>query len=127
MYCRYCGSELPENAKFCSSCGARLTEEEVQTYKPQEPQVVFVKEISEEEKERGPWKKFARTGLTLGILSTAIPFYGILIMPLGFIFSGMGLASNVNKGKAITGLILSAVSIINFILLIALLIYLNNY
>ena len=51
MYCRYCGSELPENSKFCSSCGARLTEEEVQTYKPQEPEVVFVKEISEEDKE----------------------------------------------------------------------------
>ena len=24
MFCRFCGSELPDNAVFCSNCGARI-------------------------------------------------------------------------------------------------------
>ena len=48
MFCRYCGNQLPENAKFCSSCGAKV-DEEVQEVKHEEPQVVYVKEQTEEE------------------------------------------------------------------------------
>ena len=28
MYCRFCGNEIPNNAKFCTSCGADLAVEE---------------------------------------------------------------------------------------------------
>ena len=26
MFCKYCGKELPDNAKFCSKCGKQLIE-----------------------------------------------------------------------------------------------------
>ena len=125
MFCKYCGNQLPENAKFCSSCGAKV-DEEVQAVKYEEPQVVYVKEQTEEEQERGPWKKFARTGMTLGIISACVPFYGLIVMIFGFVFSGLGLKSRVNRGKAITGMCFSAAAIINFILLIALLVYIGE-
>ena len=126
MFCRYCGNQLPENAKFCSSCGAKVAED-IQEVKYEEPQIVYVEEKHEEVIERGPWKNFARTGMTLGIISACVPYYGIIVMIFGFVFSGLGLKSRVNRGKAITGMCFSAAAIINFILLIALIVYLGEY
>lgn len=28
MYCRYCGKELPDDAKFCTSCGKSVSDEQ---------------------------------------------------------------------------------------------------
>ena len=28
MFCRFCGSELPDNAVFCSNCGARIVSQQ---------------------------------------------------------------------------------------------------
>ena len=26
MFCKYCGKQIPENAKFCSKCGKKIQE-----------------------------------------------------------------------------------------------------
>lgn len=35
MFCQKCGSELPENAKFCNKCGQALNQAEQPRPKPQ--------------------------------------------------------------------------------------------
>ncbi|MBR6872834.1 MAG: zinc ribbon domain-containing protein [Ruminococcus sp.] len=37
MFCSFCGCQLPDNARFCRSCGANLAEEEVRSAPPQPP------------------------------------------------------------------------------------------
>ena len=37
MYCRYCGSELLENAKFCTVCGKPVAEEQTAVWERIEP------------------------------------------------------------------------------------------
>ncbi|MBO4667103.1 MAG: CPBP family intramembrane metalloprotease, partial [Bacilli bacterium] len=49
MYCRFCGKEIPDDAKFCSICGKELA------YKPEEE---TTQEVKEEKKEDPKFKKF---------------------------------------------------------------------
>ncbi len=38
MYCRYCGSALPDGAAFCPSCGQPVQQAQAQPQQPQQPQ-----------------------------------------------------------------------------------------
>ena len=121
MFCRNCGTQLLENSKFCSSCGSKVDG----VLEQKEPEVVYAKELNKAE--RGPWRGFAKTGMTLGIIASLIPIYGLAVMPFGFIFSGLGMNSKENKSKAITGICFSIASIVNFVLFIILMIYGSEY
>ena len=48
MKCLNCGSELPEEAKFCFSCGSKITQDNVDDNEV-EPAVVEETEIKEVE------------------------------------------------------------------------------
>ena len=67
--------------------------------------------ISDDEKR----EKNAMIGFILGLVSIIawiIPLFGYPVSICGIVFSAKGLNSNINKGKAITGLILSIVFIV---------------
>lgn len=59
--------------------------------------------------------KNATTGMILGLCSIVawfIPLFGFPITICGIVFSSKGLSSKDNKGKAITGLVLSIIFLI---------------
>ncbi|MBR6690256.1 MAG: DUF4190 domain-containing protein [Bacilli bacterium] len=59
--------------------------------------------------------KNAVVGFILGLVSIAawlIPLFGYPVSICGIIFSSKGLKSTINKGKAITGLVLSIVFLV---------------
>ena len=77
MYCKYCGNNLENEAKFCSSCGARVENvtvdaEQIASYVYDD----FMPDPYEEEK-----SSLARKILTLGIcsLAFAITFWFSLV------------------------------------------------
>ena len=87
-FCRECGKELREKANFCLSCG------------------VAVNSITKNDKT----DKNAVAGFVLGLCSIIawfIPLFGYPVCICGIIFSAKGLKSQVNKGKATAGLVLS--------------------
>ena len=134
MFCKYCGKELPDDAKFCPNCGARLEDEVI----PNE--VTFV-ETSPEQPTETPkstkvWDVFAKIGLTLGIINMsmcllfAIGFNNVTLQSLsyiatftescgipGIIFSALGKKSLFHRSKGVAGMILSIISVIVEILL----------
>ena len=92
-FCRECGKELNEESNFCLNCG------------------VAVNNISNNHKA----DKNAIAGFVLGlcsILAWFIPLFGYPVCICGIIFSAKGLNSQVNKGKAITGLVLSIIFLV---------------
>lgn len=119
MYCKYCGSKLSDDSSFCSSCGARVSDENQQVVKVER---IYVENRTPEQikydSERGPWKNFARLGKNFGITSACIPVYGIILMPIGMVFSSLGLRSQCNKKYAITGMCFSFASITNLLIII---------
>lgn len=68
MYCRNCGNELKENARFCSICGTSINEEKQQ-----------VIEIIEEKEEKIESKANNVTVLLL-VLVTMIISIGIIVL-----------------------------------------------
>lgn len=78
MYCKYCGAQLPDGAKFCPKCGGALTPvseaPEADTPKPQpqpQPQQqAYTPEPEMDEEPKKPYMSlkelFAGTKLTMG-------------------------------------------------------------
>jgi len=103
-FCENCGKEIKnENQDVCLKCGSAIRE------------VNYVNQnnivISDDEKR----EKNAMIGFILGLVSIIawiIPLFGYPVSICGIVFSAKGLNSNINKGKAITGLILSIVFIV---------------
>jgi len=93
-FCRNCGKELNENQSVCLNCGVAVTP----VNKPSEK-----------------CDKNAVVGFILGLVSIIawlIPLFGYPVSICGIIFSAKGLKSQTNKGKAITGLVLSIVFLV---------------
>ena len=110
-FCRNCGKELNENQSVCLNCGVAVTP----VGKPNEKA-----------------DKNAVVGFILGLISIVawlIPLFGYPVSICGIIFSAKGLKSSINKGKAITGLVLSIIFLVfSFINSIAgLLIWADTY
>jgi len=94
-FCRNCGKELNEEQNVCLNCGVSITDT---TSKPSEKS-----------------DKNAIVGFILGLVAIVawfIPLFGYPVCICGIIFSAKGLKSKINKGKAITGLVLSIVFLV---------------
>lgn len=135
MYCRKCGHQLKDDAKFCSFCGEKVVSEEetVEVVEEGEEKVVFVDENKERvevntpvysnKAERGPWKTFAKVGQILGIVFIclsvipALNYISLIFSEIGIVLSALGLKSKENKGKATTGLVLNIVAFVLSIIL----------
>ena len=105
MYCKFCGRAIKDDANFCPFCGTKNEDHQEEVV---ERETTLV--------EKGPWKNFAKAGMTLGIISIStffICFPSLLCGIPGIVLSALGLRSKENKGKATSGLVLS---IIGFIL-----------
>ena len=93
-FCRNCGKELNEEQNVCLNCGV---------------------EVNNLPKSNNKTDKNAMIGFILGlcsILAWIIPLFGYPVCICGIIFSSKGLKSSANKGKAITGLVLSIVFLV---------------
>ena len=105
MFCKYCGNQLEENAKICSSCGNAITEDaptlNQQTETPFEYSIPFA------------GKAIASFVLSLvGIIIAAIPC-GIL----GIVFSALSMQEIKRYeyrgiGLAVAGLVISIIDIV---------------
>lgn len=95
-FCRNCGKELNNEQNVCLNCGVSV-ENEIE--KPVENKI----------------DKQALIGFILGLVSIIawfIPLFGYPVTICGIVFSSKGLNSKLNKGKAITGLVLSIVFLV---------------
>ena len=112
MYCKYCGKEIADDAKFCPNCGAGINQETIQP----------VTQVNDEPSQQKPAKKdnvgfiiCAILGLVLGILSIVL-FWDRLIIILicipGIILSCIGIKSKTFKAAAIIGLVFSIIGTI---------------
>ncbi len=100
MYCKYCGSKVEGNARFCENCG-----HEINTLKQIDS--VSASQISETQED-----KYAIIGFALGLASLSMP---IVAIP-GIIFSIKGKNSEKRKTLASVGLGVSIASIVLFTL-----------
>lgn len=93
-FCRNCGKELNEEQSVCLNCGVA---------------------VASATKTNSKVDKNAIVGFILGLVSIVawlIPLFGYPVGICGIIFSAKGLKSSTNKGKAITGLVLSIVFLV---------------
>ena len=77
MYCRNCGKELDENARFCPNCGANIQSNA-------QPSVTAVE--AEEDRPAKVWTVFSIIGKILGIVCLAtslIPFLNFFSLSFG--------------------------------------------
>lgn len=121
MYCKNCGSELSEGAKFCMSCGAPIEGTQQENNAAAEVSV-STPTVADEAK-----KKY--NGLSIaGFIVSLVSFLGgpftILFGPIvGIVLSALGLwqikkSEQQGKGLAITGIILGALAILATIVLV---------
>jgi len=117
--CEKCGTENPDTAKFCTSCGANLIDQAAE--KESENVERFTTEVSDDESGK-PWATFANIGYILGIISLAFCWFPYSLFYLGgtgMVFSCLGRWSKSNREKADKGFTMSLISIIlNFVLTI---------
>ena len=118
--CPYCGEEVPETATKCMYCTAWLNEEQP----PVQPPVTPVQPSAQPQAAAAQPQLVSRkngistAGLVLSIIGLAlcwVPGVNLVLWFLGFLFSFIGVFKR-PKGKAIAGLIISAVSIVVIIL-----------
>ena len=91
-YCGNCGKEITENQNVCSNCGAKI-------------EYPVTNKVD----------KNALAGFVLGLVSIIawiIPLFGYPVTICGIVFSCKGLKSEINKNKAIAGLILSIIFLV---------------
>ena len=97
MFCIKCGKELNEDQNICPHCGT------------------FVKEKVNINTSNEIHDRNSLIGFVLGfvcITTCAIPIIGFATSICGIVFSSKGLKSELNKGKAIAGLVLSIIFLI---------------
>lgn len=94
MYCRHCGKELNDEARFCPACGAKQFEESPQSQGSMYDDSFTTATATEiEDKPAKCWSVFAKVGKILGIIAIAIcwlPMYGALAGVPGIVFSCLG-------------------------------------
>ncbi|CAL1239150.1 Zinc ribbon protein [Candidatus Methylocalor cossyra] len=90
MYCRYCGKEIMEKAVVCAGCGHPIYEDAGEPPRPGEP-----------------WHWLVMVGLVA---------VAVLAFPLGLFFGIIGLR---DEAKKVQGAVLTTVSVIMALLMLA--------
>ena len=89
MYCQKCGKDNPDDALYCSYCGAKLEKVEVV-----DAEVVDDFGSSKPQEEAKCWKVFAKAGRIVGIVAIAtcwIPYCFTLYFSIhGIVASALG-------------------------------------
>ncbi len=104
MKCPNCNSDLMPDAKFCPSCGAKVETNEVKEG-----------EVVQNQNTNNSGNTAALVGFILGLCSIIawfIPLFGYPVTIVGIIFSVLGLKSNIRKGMATVGLVLSIIFLV---------------
>ena len=118
--CPYCGEEVPETATKCMYCTAWLNEEQP----PVQPPVTPIQPSAQPQAAAAQPQPVSRkngistAGLVLSIVGLAlcwVPGVNLVLWFLGFLFSFIGIFKR-PKGKAIAGLIISAISLVVILL-----------
>ena len=118
MYCKNCGSTLPDSiseGEFCTYCGSKVTSDGIaqnQTYQPAN--------TANSNDTPAATNTFAIAGFVLGLISWFLNLWGI-IGTLAIVFSALGLSKLKvynNKGKvfAIIGLISGICNVLYFVI-----------
>lgn len=126
MFCKYCGAQNADGAKFCANCGADVSAsiEQPTEVNVVEPAVDGVAEIQQALSANAtqPAKKFSAMAITGFVLAlVGIIFAGLICGTLGVIFSAIGLAKTAHKkmkgkGLAIAGLVVSIIDVVIMII-----------
>ena len=100
MFCKYCGAEVEEGAKFCSFCGNSLEEKKEKKDEVLNDVMTEDVETIEAKSEDSPakvWKIFAKISKILGIVSIATFFIPLV----SFVTTGVvGVVLGVLGGRA---------------------------
>ena len=109
MICRNCGTDCPEGAMNCVTCGAPLYVEQQQYYAQQPMQ----------QPTGVPGKGLGVAGMVLGIISLVficfVPYVALICAIVGLILSIVGMAkakgAGMKNGMAVAGLVCSIISL----------------
>lgn len=121
MKCTKCGSEMPNNYKFCANCGEKLQEKQT---------IVEIQDNNIKKEENG----FSITSLILGLSSIVCFFINILLSVtcsvLAIIFGVIGRkkgAKELGTAGMIVGIIVTVLILIIVILTISLMVGIFKY
>ncbi len=110
MFCRNCGAQNEDGARFCTSCGTSLVETAAPVQSaPQQP--VYQQPV------KPPAQGFAIASMVLGII-------GLLIFPyilgtLGIIFGGVAKSKGNKNGMATAGIVMGIIAVALWLVQIA--------
>lgn len=118
MFCKYCGKQLDDNAKFCPECGAKIIEENAP--KPETDDFFKDAPLPAETKaptapaphssSDDPFEKMNILALVGLYLAFACPIAGLICSIIGF--NQCSQTKEGGKGFALAGIIVSAVFIV---------------
>ena len=99
MYCEQCGAKLDESASFCRYCGAKQSGAVgSENTAPAQPEPGYYENATPAEPETKPAKEEKSSGKTM--------LYGLLIILLGAVLTGISYATNDYEYTVYTGLFL---------------------
>lgn len=130
MFCKNCGKEIPDNATFCTYCGAQTGTPQQQAQQPQQQPPVYQQPAYQQPAYQQP--TYQQPGYAPASYenpegksaATAALVWGIVAMvfgwiPLGFIFGIVGIKQSkkankmgVKNGLSVTGLVLSIIGVV---------------
>lgn len=118
MICKYCGTLLEDNSKFCNNCGNNL--EVGNIFMPPQQTYYYPPKVKE------PGRGFAIASMVLGILSVVL---GHLILGiLAIIFGGVAKSKGSYSRMATAGIVCGVIGcILYFLYLIFLASFINEY
>ena len=114
MYCKKCGMEVSESDKFCPTCGADLTKQNIEQVEENDPFEKIEKkdDVNVTKADKVVYKVFAIVSFVTGIVSLClvwVPFIFYGSIP-GIVLGKLGESSTSQKDKAKRGFIMSIVA-----------------
>lgn len=114
MYCKKCGMEVSESDKFCPTCGADLTKQNIEQVEENDPFEKIEKKdnVNVTKADKVVYKVFAIVSFVTGIVSLClvwVPFIFYGSIP-GIVFGKLGESSTREKDKAKRGFVMSIVA-----------------